>query len=113
MLAFALQLVSTTVAQQPAKTAAKSTASNDIFSGNVTAASSDSVTVVRRLPARADEYKVFVIDQGTKTEGKLRVNARVSVQFKASDDGSVHAMRIIVRADAKPAGKTQSSTTTK
>jgi uncharacterized protein (DUF4415 family) len=100
------QLTLPVAAQQPAKATSangvtKAAPANDVFSGTVTASAPDSVTVVRKVPARADEYRVFVIDKDTKTEGKLRVNARVTVRFKADGDGTVHALRIVVRADAR------------
>jgi carbonic anhydrase/acetyltransferase-like protein (isoleucine patch superfamily) len=57
--------------------------------------------VVRKVPARPDEFRQFVIDSGTKVEGKLRVNARVTVRFKADAGGAVHALRVIVRVDGK------------
>jgi hypothetical protein len=110
-LLLVLQVVFTMAAQEPAKaTSAKpasksTTAANDIFSGTVTVYMPESVTVVRKVPARADEYRVFAIDKDTKIEGKPRVSARVTVRFKADGDGAVHALRIIVRADVKaPAG---------
>lgn len=89
-------------AQQPAKATGQTVVSaNDIFSGTVTAVAPNSVTVVRKVPARADEYRSFIIDKDTKVEGKLRANARVTVRFKADADGGVHALRVIVRADVK------------
>ena len=109
-LVLALQLAFTMSAEAPVKAtsglaANKSTASaNDIFSGMVTASTPDAVTVVRKVPARADEYKVFVVDRDTKIEGKLKVSARVSVHFKVADDGVVHALRIIVRTEPKTSG---------
>ena len=93
-------------AQEPAKStaakAAKAAApANDIFSGTVTASLPDSVTVVRKVPARADESRVFIVDRDTKIEGKLKTNARVTVRFRTDADGAVHALRVIVRADVK------------
>lgn len=89
-------------AQQPATAPVrKATQSDDIFSGTVTAASAESVTVLRKVPARADEIRQFVVDKDTRVEGKLRLNARVTVRFRADARGVVHALRIIVRAEAK------------
>lgn len=84
-----------------AKPTTKTVPANDIFSGTITAFAPDSLTVVRKVPARPDEFRPFVIDKDTKVEGKLRVNARVTVRFKADASGAVHALRVIVRADAK------------
>ena len=103
----ALQIVFAAMCLQPpratsAKATAKTTApANDIFSGTVTAVGQGAVTVVRKVPARADEYRVFVVDKDTKIEGKLKANARVTVRFRADADGAVHALRVIVRADVK------------
>jgi hypothetical protein len=118
-LILALQTGFTVAAQEPAEVppataATKATSSNDIFSGTITASRPDAVTVVRKVPARADEYRVFVVDKDTKIEGKPRVNARVSVRFRDDGDGGVHALRIIVRADIKApggAGKTSAPAT--
>jgi hypothetical protein len=97
-LFLAFQMAVCVSAQTSAPKAAQKTAPvNDIFSGTVTASTTDSVTVVRKVPAKPDEYKSFVIDKDTKIEGKLAVNARVSVRFKADGDGAVHAVRVIVR----------------
>ena len=97
-LFLAFQIAAYTLAQTSApKATPKAAPVNDIFSGTVTASSADSVTVVRKVPAKPDEYKSFVIDKDTKVEGKLAVNSRVSVRFKADDDGTVHAVRVIVR----------------
>ncbi|HEY4084297.1 MAG TPA: hypothetical protein VGM43_00085 [Bryobacteraceae bacterium] len=84
--------------------ASKATAEGDIFSGTVTAAAADKITVVRKVPARADESRDFAVDNSTKVEGRLRVNARVSVRFKTGDDGISHALRVIVRSDTKITG---------
>jgi len=85
------------------KTATKPAPANDIFSGTVTAFLPESVTVVRKVPARPDEFRQFIIDKDTKVEGKLRVNARVTVRFKADSGGGIHALRVIVRVDGKTA----------
>ena len=103
---FAFLVAFTVAGQQPAppataKATTKSAPANDIFSGTVTAFVPDSLTVVRKVPARPDEFRQFIIDKDTKVEGRLRVNARVTVRFKADSGGAVHALRVIVRADAK------------
>jgi hypothetical protein len=101
MLALALASVVLVVGQGPAS---KATAERDIFSGTVTAVAPDKITVVLKVPAKPDESRDFAIDKDTKVEGRLRVNARVSVRFKAGDDGVSHALRIIVRTDSKTTG---------
>jgi hypothetical protein len=103
LITLVLVLASTVVAlgQAPAW---KSTAGGDIFSGTVTAVAANQITVVRKVPAKADESRDFAVDNGTKIEGRLRVNARVSVRFKTGDDGVSHALRVIVRSDTKTTG---------
>jgi hypothetical protein len=84
------------VAQQPAPAAAP------MFSGVITAVSATSLTVVRTEPK---DTKTFLITPETKFEGpKPQVNARVTVRYIAADEGD-RAVRIIVRAPAKPAKK--------
>lgn len=77
----------------------KSEAKSDIFSGTVTELSSDSVSVVRKVAGTEPVLRKFVLDGRTKVEGKLRVNARVTVQFEAAEaaDQPGHALHIIVR----------------
>ena len=89
--------------QQPAKPTTKAVPANDIFSGTVTAFTTESLTVVRKVPARPDEVRQFILDKDSKIEGKLHSSARVSVQFKADSEGAFHALRIVVRADGKAA----------
>jgi hypothetical protein len=86
-----------------AKITTKPAPANDIFSGTVTAFLPESVTVVRKVPAHPDEFRQFIIDKDTKVEGKLRVNARVTVRFKADSGGAIRALRVIVRVDGKTA----------
>lgn len=100
-LALAVAVAVTALGQAPGS---KSTTEGDIFSGTVTAVATDKVTVVRKVPAKPDESRDFAMDKDTKIEGHLRVNARVSVRFKAGDDGLSHALRIIVRTDSKITG---------
>ncbi len=79
---------------------------NDIFSGTVAASGADSVTVVRKVPARPDETRIFVIDKDTAVEGHLKVNSRVSIRFSKDASGVYHALRVIVRAEVKaPVGR--------
>jgi hypothetical protein len=81
--------------------ASKSTTDGAIFSGTITAAAPDRITVVRKVPAKPDDSREFAIDGATKVEGRLRVNARVSVRYRMGDDGAAHALHIIVRTDAR------------
>jgi len=68
------------------------------FSGYVTELSMDSgsLTVSRKGSGKEMVHKVFAIDGQTKVEGKLRINARVTVRYEAAEDAN-RAVRIIVR----------------
>ncbi|HVW10859.1 MAG TPA: DUF5666 domain-containing protein [Bryobacteraceae bacterium] len=100
-LALTVAFVLAALAQAPAS---KATSEGHIFSGTVTAVAPDKITVVLKVPAKPDESRDFAIDKDTKVEGRLRVNARVSVRFNTGDDGESHALRIIVRTDTKTGG---------
>jgi hypothetical protein len=97
-LALTSGVVATGVAQDaatpPSKTAPPA---NDIFSGTVSELASDSITVIRKAPARDAGARKFVLDAQTKVEGKLKVKARVTVRYQADDEGQLHALHIIVR----------------
>ena len=80
--------------QEPAK---KATPADDIFSGTVTALTDDSVTVVRKVPARDAVTQKFARDAQTKVEGRLKLKARVSVRYETAEDGQLRAVHIIVR----------------
>ena len=69
----------------------------NFFSGTVVSVSTTQVTVRRRALVSNAMTKTFVIDAGTKIEGKLRVKANVTVQYLAGDEGQARAIRIIVR----------------
>jgi hypothetical protein len=75
----------------------KSLPANDIFSGTVSELTVDSITVVRKVPARDAGASKFLLDAQTKVEGKLRVKARVTVRYHADEDGQLRALHIIVR----------------
>ena len=84
--------------QEPDTTAPKTTVpSEDIFSGTVTRLTDRSVTIVRRVPGQPPVTREFTRDAGTTVEGKLRSKARVTVRYKALDDGGFVAVHIIVR----------------
>ena len=75
----------------------KAVIANDKFSGTVTQLNLESVTVVRTVPARDAVTRKFLLDAQTKVEGKLRVKARVTVQYQVEDEGQFRALHIIVR----------------
>jgi hypothetical protein len=97
-LALTLGATATGVAQDTsAPPVKKSLPANDIFSGTVSELTADSITVVRKVPARDAGASKFLLDAQTKVEGKLRVKARVTVRYQADDEGQLHALHIIVR----------------
>ena len=92
------------LAQEPKQGANPSEANYEFFSGTVTDLSDGRITVSRAVLGNAPESRTFVINSDTKIEGTLRTEARVTVGFKAGDEGSV-AVRIIVRTPAPPKKK--------
>src|SRR3954452_5278474 len=68
----------------------------EFVSGIITELPPGKIVVNRALLGKPPETRTFVINGDTKIEGKLRTKARVTVGFKASDEGEV-AVRIIVR----------------
>ena len=69
------------------------------FAGNVTALTSGKITVTRSILGRSAK-RTFLIKPDTRIEGKLRVKAKVTVGFPASDEGDV-AKLIVVRSPQK------------
>jgi hypothetical protein len=70
---------------------------SEIFSGTVTELAPDSVLVVRKSTGKEPVSRKFLLDAQTRIEGKLRLNARVTVRFETGADEPVHALHIIVR----------------
>jgi hypothetical protein len=68
-----------------------------IFSGTVTKLTQDSLSVVRQIPGHSAVTRDFMRDARTKVEGKLRERERVTVRYKAGEDGGLLAVYIIVR----------------
>ena len=84
--------------QQPdTSTPKKAAPSSDIFSGTVTNLTDESLTVVRKTLGHDAVTRQFVRDADTKVEGKLREKARVTVRYRAGDEGQFRAVYIIVR----------------
>lgn len=82
-------------AQDPAATAAQP--HSQVFSGFVTDFTPTTVAVSRKNASGNEMvHKVFVIDAQTKVEGKIKLKARVTVQFMIDADSS-RALRVIVR----------------
>ena len=70
------------------------------FSGTVAALDQGKISVARTILGRSPETRTFLINENTKIAGQLKVKARVTVQFAASDEGDV-AVSIVV-SDGTP-----------
>jgi hypothetical protein len=68
----------------------------EFVSGTVSELPPGKIVVNRAVLGKPAENRAFLITGVTKIEGKLELNARVTVGFKPSDEGDV-AIRIIVR----------------
>jgi len=68
----------------------------EFFSGDVIELTADHVTVERKVKGKDQQKHTFLLNPETKVEGKLALKARVTVGFKASNQGDV-AVRVIVR----------------
>jgi hypothetical protein len=83
--------------QEPGATQPKNIApSAQIFSGTVTRMTDNSITAVRKVVGHDPVTRDFVRDAHTQVEGKLNLGARVTVRYKAADEGFL-ALHIIVR----------------
>ena len=67
------------------------------FSGSVVALSDTEITVRRRALVSNATTQTFLIDSGTKIEGKLRLKANVTIRFVTDDEGRARAVSIVVR----------------
>ena len=70
--------------------------SHNFFSGTITIANPDSITVVRKGLGKDSVTRTFIVDSATTIEGRLRVKAKVTVRFAAGENGD-RAVHIIVR----------------
>jgi hypothetical protein len=66
------------------------------FSGVVTKIETGKITVTRTVLGKEDATKTFAVTAETRTEGKPKVRARVTVRFVTSEDGD-RAVHIVVR----------------
>lgn len=73
---------------------------DDTFSGPVVEFSADKIIVSRSILGQPAEKRKFLIRPDTKIEGSLKVKARVTVGFVASDEGDI-AKLIVVRQQKK------------
>jgi hypothetical protein len=97
-LLVAIGAVTAPAASQTANPPArKSTPAATYFSGTVTDIKADSITVVRKLPAKDPVTRTFQLDSKTTIEGAMHDRARVTVRYGNQEDGSLRAIHIIVR----------------
>jgi hypothetical protein len=90
-----LLLAAFAFAQDP--TAAAVTPKPQVFSGFVTEVTPTALSVSRKNASGKEMvHKSFMMDEHTKVEGKIKLKARVTVQFTI-DGETNHAVRIIVR----------------
>ena len=75
----------------------------NFYSGYVVDLPSGKVSVERSILGQPPETRSFILTKSTKVEGKLKLKARVTVQFEASDQGDV-ALHIIVRTGSNKGG---------
>lgn len=96
-VALGMALAQTSATPAPGATGKKTAPSADIFSGTVTKLTDEAVTVVRKVAGHEAVTREFLRDSTTKVEGKLREKVRVTVRYKAGEDGGFVAAYIIVR----------------
>jgi hypothetical protein len=82
--------------QKPAAVSAE-----EIFSGTVAQFTERSLTVIHKVPGHPPVTRQFMRDAGTTIEGKLRSQVRVTVRYKALENGLFMALHIIVRPNGK------------
>jgi hypothetical protein len=70
-----------------------------VFSGFVTDFTPTALSVSRKNASGKEMvHKSFTMDEHTKVEGKIKLKARVTVQFSIDGDAN-HAVRVIVRGN--------------
>ena len=70
------------------------------FSGTIAEMEAGKITVSRTILSKAPEKHMFIVNEETKVEGKMKAKSRVTVRYVPSDDGDV-AVSIIVRTSDK------------
>lgn len=69
------------------------------FSGAVTDAAPDTISVARRISGKLQK-RTFRVTPQTRVEGKLQPKVRVTVQYSTDDQGVSTATRIVVHTPA-------------
>jgi hypothetical protein len=68
-----------------------------LFTGTLSEVTDDKIRVVRSARNSDGGEKLFTLGARTVVEGKLEMNARVTVGYYEEEDGELVASRIIVR----------------
>jgi len=89
-------------AWEKAQTVSSEPGYDDTFSGSVVQLAASKVTVSRSILGKPAEKRTFFIKSDTRIEGRLRMNAKVTIGFVTADDGDV-ARLIVVRTAQKAA----------
>ena len=77
----------------------------DTFSGSILQVSAVAVTVSRSILGKPAEKRTFSIKLDTRIEGKLRMNAKVTIGFVSTDDGDVARLIVVRTAQRSPQNK--------
>jgi hypothetical protein len=93
--------VATYAKAQDTRLAPVAPTTDQFFSGSITDLNDKSVTVNRTVLGKQNSTRSFLITPETRVEGKLRVHARVTVRYVASEDGD-RAVHIVVRSAPPP-----------
>ena len=83
--------------QQNQEPPAEGQATDQYFSGTVVSYSEEKVTVERTVLGKNSSQRSFSLTAQTQIDGKLKVKARVTVQFVTKDDVD-QAIHIVVRS---------------
>jgi len=77
----------------------------DTFSGSIVQLSAVAVTASRSILGKPAEKRTFSIKPETRIEGKLRMNAKVTIGFVSTDDGDVARLIVVRTAQRSPQNK--------
>jgi hypothetical protein len=77
----------------------------DTFSGSIVQLSAVAVTASRSILGKPAEKRTFSIKPDTRIEGKLRMNAKVTIGFVSTDDGDVARLIVVRTAQRSPQNK--------
>ena len=95
LLAIGLALISGGFAVRAQQSVPEQKKPDAFFSGSVTEAAADKVSVARRISGKLQK-RTFRVTPQTRIEGKLQPRVRVTVQYSTDDQGVNTATRIVV-----------------